>query len=100
MSDPKPPVFSFRPVLRFAIVVGVGRNHLSLEHHRIHIEVVLVSDSKKPDIFRTILPVRLRATPFLAFPCDPVLGNEIFLANTLNRRRAPPVAAYINRRGG
>src|ERR1044072_3660666 len=100
MRDAEPSVVRFRPVFRLAIAVRIRRDDLPFEHHGVYIEVIIITNSEKPDIFRTILPVRLRAATFLALPRDPVLRNEIFFTDTLYRRRAAPVAAYIKRRRG
>src|SRR5574338_242103 len=100
MRHSEPSLLCLRPVFGLAIALCVRRDHLSFEHHGVDIEVIIVTNSKKPDVLRTILPVRLCAASFLTFPRDPVLGNEIFLTDALDCRRTPPIAADVNRRGG
>lgn len=100
MRHAEAPVFRLRPVFRLAIAVRIRRDHLALEHHRLDIEVIVIADCEKPDVFRAVLPVGLRAASLLTLPRDPVLRNEIFFTNTLYRRRAAPIAADINRRRG
>ena len=95
MRHAETPVFCLRPVFRLAIAVRIRRDHLALEHHGVNVEVVIITDREEPDILRAVLPVRLRAASFLSLPRDPVLRNEIFLTNTLYRRRATPVAADV-----
>jgi len=95
MRHAEAPVFRLRPIFRLAIAVRVRRDHLALEHHGVNVEVVIITDREEPDVLRAVLPVRLRAASFLSLPRDPVLRNEIFLTNTLYRRRATPVAADV-----
>src|ERR1051326_912150 len=98
MCDSKPSVFRLIPVLRFAVLMGVGRYYLPLDHHRLDVEVIILANSEKPDVFRAVFPVRLCTAPFFAFPRDPVLRQKVLLPDAMNRGRAPPVTADVNRR--
>src|SRR5215217_9207036 len=96
MRDSEPAIFSLAPIFRLAIQISVRRDDLTFEHHRIDVEVIILSNCKKPDIFGAVFPVRLRATSFLTFPGDPVLRSEIFFTDALDRSRTPPVATDVN----
>src|ERR1043165_7176559 len=100
MSCSKSPVFRFAPIFRLAIPVSVRRDDATFNHHRIDVEVIIFTNSKKPDVLRAVLPVRLGPTPFLAFPCDSVLRNEIFFTDALDCCGTAPVATDVTRRCG
>src|ERR1044071_5321909 len=100
MSHPEPAIFRFTPIFRLAVSIGIRRDDLTFEHHCINVEVKILTNSEKPDVLRTIFPVRLSTTPFLAFPGYPVLRNEIFFTDALNRCRTAPVATDVNRGRG
>ena len=57
MRDAKTPVRGFDPVFGCAVGVGVGRDHLTFEHHGFNVEVVIVGNSEEPDVFRALFPV-------------------------------------------
>src|SRR5215813_14873052 len=99
MCDSKPSVFRLRPVLGFAVLMRVRRDYLALEHHCLDVEVIVLANSEEPDVFRSVLPVRLRAATLFAFPRDSILRQKILFPHAMNRGRTPPVAADVNRRG-
>src|ERR1041384_3684492 len=97
MGDSEPPVFCLAPIFRLAIPISVRSDDLTFKHHRIDVEVIIFANSEKPNVLRAVLPIRLRATSFLALPCDSVLRNEIFFTDALNCSGAAPVATNVNR---
>src|SRR5215510_9541466 len=100
MCDSKPSVFSLIPVLGFAVLVGIRRDYLALEHYCLNVEVIILAYRKKPYVFRTIFPVRLCTPALFAFPRDSILRQKILLPDAMNGCRAPPVAADVDRGRG
>src|ERR1051325_6532481 len=98
MRDSKSSVISLLPVLRLAILIGIRRDDLAPQHHGVDVEVIILTDRKKPNILRSVFPVCLRPAPLFTLPRDPVLRQKIFLPDAMNRRRAAPVAANIDGR--
>src|SRR6185369_6086863 len=97
MCDPETSILRLFPILGRAVPIGVWRNHLPPHLHGLDVEEVVVTYCKKPDIFRTVLPIGLCPTPFLTFPGNSVLRDEILFTNLLDCRGAAPVAANVNR---
>src|SRR5262245_7760075 len=97
MSHSEPAVFRLTPIFGLAIPISVRCDNLTFEHHRIDVEVIIFTDCKKPDVLGAVLPIRLRATSFFAFPRDSVLRNEIFFTDALNGSRASPITTDVNR---
>src|SRR6185503_19127271 len=100
MGHSEPPVFRLTPIFGLAVLIGVRRDDLTFDHHRINVEVIILTNSEKPDVLRTVFPVRLSATPFFAFPRDSVLRNEIFFTDALDCSRTAPVTTDVNRGRG
>src|ERR1051326_2448274 len=98
MCDSKPSIISLIPVLRFAVLMRVRRDYLPFEHHCLDVEVIILANSEKPDIFRTVFPIRLRTPTLFTFPRDPIPREKILLSDAMNRRRASPVTADENSR--
>src|ERR1044072_7925280 len=98
MCHSNPSILSLIPVLRFAVLMRVRRDYLPFEHHCLYVEVIILANTEKPDLFRTVFPMRLRTPTLFAFPCDPILRQKILLPDAMNRRRASPVTADVNRR--
>ena len=63
------------PVFGLA-VDAIGRNHPALELHRLDVEVVVVGNGREPYVLARVLPVGLRAPPFLALPRDAVAHDR------------------------
>src|SRR6185369_5769225 len=100
MGDSEAAVFRFAPILRLAVRIGIRRDDLTFKHHRLDVEVIILTNGKEPDVLRAVLPIRLRATPLFAFPRDPVLRNEIFFTDALDCSRTAPVSTDVNRGRG
>jgi hypothetical protein len=61
--------------------------------------MVLLRHRAKPNIFVRVLPIAFRAAPFLPFPSDPILNNEVLSRRFEYGMRRSPVAANVYRRG-
>src|SRR6185503_12803423 len=57
MCQPEPPIFALRPIFRRAVRIRVRRDHLPFKHHCLDVEVIIFTNSEKPDVFRAVLPV-------------------------------------------
>ncbi|MPM95901.1 hypothetical protein SDC9_143057 [bioreactor metagenome] len=95
-SQPEAAAGLLRPILG-AAVFTVGRQHPALLLHRIDIEGIMAADGGEPDILGGIFPVTTRAASLFALPGNAVADDEITRQHPVLRRRAPPVAAAIDR---
>src|SRR5215212_1519343 len=97
MRDAETPVFSLCPILRSSVPISIRSDDPAPDLHCLDIEVIIVTNGKKPNIFRTIFPVRLCTTPFFTFPGDTVPCDEVFFTRAVYGRRTSPVAAEVDR---
>ena len=88
---------SLLPVFRPASA-AIRRNDLAADLDGVRIEIIIVPDGGKPDVFRAVFPVVQRAASFFSLPGDAVADFQMFPRGRVKRGGALPVAAKINRR--
>src|SRR5215217_2327824 len=97
MRDAETPVFGLGPILRNSVLISIRSDDLALHLHGLDIEVIVVTNCKEPNIFRTVFPIGVCATPFFTFPGDTVLWDEVFFPSAVYGRRTSPVPAEVDR---
>src|SRR5665811_187921 len=97
MGQPVVAVVCLLPVFWLAVLVPIWGNDLPLELYGVHIERVVVPNCAEPNVLCVVLPVRFRASTFLALPCDPVTNMEMPVQNWKDQRGCSPIATNVHR---